>query len=312
MYQCDQTLQGMCQDTWTSPKEIGTLSPTNIYVMYPYHLGEKLHKLCTVLDTVSVENHTFSAKVVTEGRTKLHHLPADVRPWEPHINGNKLQPLGKEEIIAATMMHPASCEESFMKGLTEHTYHLDFKKSIAGEFQSAKTSLKLSDWQKIQQSNKTWRYAQMMAANDELQTAQVYLQISGLVMHAANQDKNQPGPWVWFYTSTEWAPYDDHQELFMSTSVGDYLLALDAPFKLNFDRAGEGSKLDADGGIWAVYAFKYVIEGYKGIVFKQAGISMMQHLTYNGHQNQLRIFCAQMTPHIAQFSTKIAVKQAEE
>ena len=199
-----------------------------------------------------------------------------------------------------------------MKGLTEHTYHLDFKKSIAGEFQSAKTSLKLSDWQKIQQSNKTWRYAQMMAANDELQTAQVYLQISGLVMHAANQDKNQPGPWVWFYTSTEWAPYDDHQELFMSTSVGDYLLALDAPFKLNFDRAGEGSKLDADGGIWAVYAFKYVIEGYKGIVFKQAGISMMQHLTYNGHQNQLRIFSAQMTPHIAQFSTKIAVKQAEE
>ena len=199
-----------------------------------------------------------------------------------------------------------------MKGLTEHTYHLDFQKSIAGEFQSAKTSLKLSDWQKIQQSNKTWRYAQMMAANDELQAAQVYLQISGLVMHAANRDKNQPGPWVWFYTSTEWAPYDDHQNLFMSTSVGDYLLALDAPFKLNFDRAGEGSKLDADGGIWAVYAFKYVIEGYKGIVFKQAGISMMQHLTYNGHQNQLRIFCAQRTPHIAQFSTKIAVKQAEE
>ena len=150
----------------------------------------------------------------------------------------------------------------------------------------------------------------MMAANDELQTAQVYLQISGLVMHAANQDKNQPGPWVWFYTSTEWAPYDDHQNLFMSTSVGDYLLALDAPFKLNFDRAGEGSKLDADGGLWAVYAFKYVIEGYKGIVFKQAGISMMQHLTYNGHQNQLRIFCAQMTPHIAQFSAKIAVKQS--
>ena len=72
----------------------------------------------------------------------------DVRPWELHINGNKLQPLGKEEIIAATMMHPASCEESFMKGLTEHTYHLGFKKSIAGEFQSAKTSLKLSDWQK--------------------------------------------------------------------------------------------------------------------------------------------------------------------
>ena len=155
IYQCDQTLQGMCQDTWTSPKEIGTLSQTNIYVMYPYHLGEKLHKLCTVLDTVSVENHTFSAKVVTEGRTKLHHLPADVRPWEPHINGNKLQPLGKEEIIAATMMHPASCEESFMKGLTEHTYHLDCEKNIAGEFQSAKTSLKSISLAKSESSNPT-------------------------------------------------------------------------------------------------------------------------------------------------------------
>ena len=152
----------------------------------------------------------------------------------------------------------------------------------------------------------------MLAANDELQTAQVYFQISGLVIHAATQGKNQPGPDVWFYTSTEWAQYEGHQELFMSTSVGDYLLALDAPFKLTFTEANTGSKLDADGGLWAVYAFKYVIEGYKGIVFKQAGISMMQHLTYIGHQNQLRICCAQMTPHIAQFSTKIAVKQAEE
>ena len=150
----------------------------------------------------------------------------------------------------------------------------------------------------------------MMAANDELQTAQVYFQISGLVIHAANQDKNQPGPDVWFYTSTEWAQYAGDQELFMSTSVGDYLLALDAPFKLNFDC--EGSKLDADGGLWAVYAFKYGIEGDKGIVLKQAGINMMQHLTSNTHQNQLHIFSAQMTPHIAQFSTKIAVKQAEE
>ena len=152
----------------------------------------------------------------------------------------------------------------------------------------------------------------MMAANDELQTAQVYFQISGLVIHAATQGKNQPGPDVWFWTSTEWAQYEGDQELFMSTRLGDTLLALDAPFKLNFDSASEGSKLDADGGLWAVYAFKYVIEGDKGIVFKQAGINMMQHLTSKTHQNQLHIFSAQMTPHIAQFSTKIAVKQAEE
>ena len=68
IYQCDPTLQGMYQDIWTSPKEIGTLQQTSIYVRYPYHMGEKLQKLCKVLDTVSVENHKFSAKLVTEGR----------------------------------------------------------------------------------------------------------------------------------------------------------------------------------------------------------------------------------------------------
>ena len=152
----------------------------------------------------------------------------------------------------------------------------------------------------------------MLAANDELQTAQVYFQISGLVIDAATQGKNQPGPDVFFYTCNSAAQYDGDQELFMSTSFGDYLLALDAPFKLTYDHASEGSKLDADGGLWAVYAFKYVIEGDKGIVFKQAGINMVQHLTSKTHQNQLHIFSAQMTPHIAQFSTKIAVKQAEK
>ena len=93
IYQCDPTLEGMCQDIWTSIKEIGTLSQTYIYVRYPYHMGEKLQKLCKVLDSISVENHKFSARVVTEGRAKLHHNVADVKPWELHINGHKLQPL---------------------------------------------------------------------------------------------------------------------------------------------------------------------------------------------------------------------------
>ena len=35
IYQCDPTLEGMCQDIWTSIKEIGTLSQTYIYVRYP-------------------------------------------------------------------------------------------------------------------------------------------------------------------------------------------------------------------------------------------------------------------------------------
>ena len=68
IYQCDPTLEGMCQDIWTSIKEIGTLSQTYIYVKYPSHMGEKLQKLCKVLDTISVQNHKFSARVVTEGR----------------------------------------------------------------------------------------------------------------------------------------------------------------------------------------------------------------------------------------------------
>ena len=68
IHQCDQTLQGWCQDIWTSREEIGTVSQTSIYVRYPYYMGEKLQKLCNVLNTISVENHKFSARVVTEGR----------------------------------------------------------------------------------------------------------------------------------------------------------------------------------------------------------------------------------------------------
>ena len=145
IYQCDPTLQGMYQDIWTSPKEIGTLSQTFIYVRYPYHLGVKLHKLCKVLDSISVGNHKFSARVVTEGRAKLHHNVADVKPWELHINGHRLQPLGKEEITAATKMCPAKCEESFMKDMAEYLYHLDFHKSIDGEAQSAAESIRRPD-----------------------------------------------------------------------------------------------------------------------------------------------------------------------
>ena len=164
-------------------------------------MGERLQKLCKVLSTVSVENHKFSAKVVTEGRAKLHHS-------------------------------------------------------------------------------------------------------------AATQGKNQPGPEVFFYSCNDGRLYAGDQELFMHTMVGDTILALDVPFKLTFSEANEGTMLDADGGIWAVYGLKYEIDGDKGIVFKHAGITFVQHLTSKTHQNQLHIFSAQMTPHIAQFSAKIAVKQS--
>ena len=96
----------------------------------------------------------------------------------------------------------------------------------------------------------------------------------------------------------------------MSIKAGDTTLALDAPFKLTFTEGDERTKLDADGGIWAVYGLKYEIDDNKGIECKHAGIIFVQHLTSKTHQNQLHIFSAQMTPHIAQFSAKIAVKQS--
>ena len=113
----------------------------------------------------------------------------------------------------------------------------------------------------------------------------------------------QPGPHVFLYTCTSAAIYAGDQGLFMSTRAGDTILALDAPFKLTFGEATEGANLDADDDIWAVYGFKYEVDDDKGIVFKHAGITMVQHLTCRNHQNQLHIF-------IAQFSAKIAVQQS--
>ena len=83
------------------------------------------------------------------------------------------------------------------------------------------------------------------------------------------------------------------------------------PFKLTFNLEDDNTKMDADGGMWAVYGLKYEIDGDKGISFKHAGVNFVQHLTSNTHQNQLHIFSAQMTPHIAKFSAKIAVIQSE-
>ena len=82
------------------------------------------------------------------------------------------------------------------------------------------------------------------------------------------------------------------------------------PFELTFEPRTELTKLDPDGGIWAVYGLKYEIDGDKGIAIRHAGVNFVQHLTSKTRQNQLHIFSAQMTPHIAQFSAKIAVKQS--
>ena len=311
IYQCDPSLQGLCQDICTCIKEIGTLSKTLIYARYPYHMGERLQKLCKVLNTVTAGDHKFSAHVATaEDMAKLHHSVVDVKPWELHINGQRLAALDKEALTAATRMQPAACEDNFMKLMTQHTYHLAFHKSIAGDYQSALNSVWLPEYQWIQDTTKAWRLAQKLASNDEMQTMQVYFLISGLVIAASSKGMIESGADVFLYTCSQAFYYDDDQQLFMSTNAGDKILALDQPFRLTFSKSSEWFKLDDDGCIWAVYGLKYDVDGDKGIVIKHAGITLVQHLTSKYHQNQLHIFSGQMTPHIAQFSAKIAVKQS--
>ena len=197
-----------------------------------------------------------------------------------------------------------------MKNHQQHTYHLVFQKITVGEDKAAKELIWAPDWQNIQRENQTKLYAQKLASKGEMDLAEAYFIISGLVIASANQGMNQPGPDVFFYSCKSAAVYTGGQELFMSTKCGDTILALDAPFKLSFEEGSCNSQLDAPGGIMVVYGFKYEIAAEKGIEIQKAGITMLQHLTANTHQNQLHIFSAQVAPHIAKFSANIAVQQA--
>ena len=275
--QCDPSLKGMWQDIWTSPREIGTQQQSYIYVRYPYHMGEQLQRLCRALSTVNVETHKFIAKVLTEGRTRLYNTNThEVKPWPVQINGQDLAPLSPEEIAAATKRQPDTCEERFMKNHQQHTYHLEFQKSIVGEDKAAKELIWAPDWQNIQSRNQTKLYAQKLASKGEMDSAEAYFMISGLVIDAASMGMKAPGPHIFFYRCNAETKYcDDAENLFMSTSFGDTILALDAPFKLTFGEATEGSNLDADDGIWAVDGFKYEVDDDTGIVFKHAGITMV-------------------------------------
>ena len=274
-------------------------------------MGEQLQKLCHVLNTISVENHKFSARVVTEGRAKLWNWVADVTPWDVDIGGHSLKPLGKEEITAATKMGRAKCEESFMHDMTEYLYHLEFHKSITAEAQSADKSLMATDWERIQLTNFTFKLSQKLCLHNEWETTQAYFTISGLVIEAANMlALNQHATGVHIFIGTHYVPYCPDQEVFMSTKPGDRILTLDEPFKLGFSHSSDTFQLDADGYIQAVYGLKYDVDGDKGIVIRQAGLTMVQHLSSNDHQNQLLIFSGQMKPRLAQFSAKIAAIQS--
>ena len=309
IHQCDQTLQGLCQDKWTSTKEIGKDKESFIYLRYPYHMGETLQKLCRVLNTISVQNHKFSACVVKEGKAKLHHYDGGVKPWEPSINGHSLQPLGEGGLRVEYKKPPAKCEESFMKGLSG-AFLLNVRKSIDGGAHSAAPGISEQDWCQIQLHNNTWRHAHQLSLNDDMETARVYFIISGLVIDAANNDSDQGSGNVFFYTCTTAADYGHEQEHFMGTRAGDTILALDAPFTLTFDVAPAGSHLDAKGGILAVFGLKYEVDEDKGIVFKQAGIIMKQHVSSNTHRNQLHIFNGQMSSRLAEFMAMMAANDS--
>ena len=309
IHQCDQTLQGWCQDQWTSTKEIGKDKESFIYLRYPYHMGETLQKLCRVLNTISVQNHKFSACVVKEGKAKMHHYDAGVKPWEPHINGNSLQPLGEGGLLVEYKKPPAKCEESFMKGLSGAVLP-NVRKSIDGGANSAAPGISEQDWCQIQLYNNTWRHAHQLSLNDDRATARAYFIISGLVIDAANNDSDEGSGKVFFYTCTTDADYGHQQEHFMGIRAGDTILALDAPFTLTFDVAPAGSHLDAKGGILAVFGLKYEVDEDKGIVFKQAGIIMKQHVSSNTHRNQLHIFNGQMSSRLAEFSAMMAANDS--
>ena len=96
----------------------------------------------------------------------------------------------------------------------------------------------------------------------------------------------------------------------MSTGPGDLILTLDEPFKLGFSCSTKTIKLDDEGYIEAVYGLKYDVDADKGIVIRKAGLTMLQHLSHEDHENQLIIFAGQMEPRLAQFSAKMGAIQA--
>ena len=167
-----------------------------------------------------------------------------------------------------------------------------------------------TDWERIQLTNFTFKLSQKLCLN-EWETTQAYFTISGLVIEAANMlASNQHATGVHIFVGTHYVPYCPDQEVFLSTMPGDTILTLDEPFKLGFSCSTQTIKLDDEGYIEAVYGLKYDVDADKGIVIRKAGLTMLQHLSHEDHENQLIIFAGQMEPRLAQFSAKIAAIQA--
>ena len=114
-------------------------------------------------------SQALSKKVIVEGRAKLHHAWApEIKPWDLCINGQKLQPLEPEEVVAAIEKPTQSFEEKFVEVTKQQRYHLGFKQEIMVEIDSALDCLCVGEWARIQQANKTYGYANLLATNDPM------------------------------------------------------------------------------------------------------------------------------------------------
>ena len=93
-----------------------------------YQFGERLNMMCKAQSTINVENHNLSAKVIFEGRAQLDHgwVP-DIKPWDLYINGQKLEPLDPEDVVAAIGKPAQSFEDKFMDVVQQQTYRLGYK-----------------------------------------------------------------------------------------------------------------------------------------------------------------------------------------
>ena len=238
--------------------------------------------------------------------------------WGLTMNGKPLA--SAEDIVAAIKREPISCQKSFLHSLQEQNLCLGLQKNIENEENAAEVWLWPSEWEKVQNTNRAYIYGDMLSSGNPNDIMNAHFSITGKVLHAAQQETNEPGPEVWFYSCIAATHYPEDQELFRSTRIGDTVLALDEPFKLSLsllclELELEVDKLDApDGdGIMCVYGFKYQLhkeDNTDGIDLLSCGIFMVQYFTTSHHQNQLSICSAKMTPTVVAFGAQVARLQS--
>ena len=237
--------------------------------------------------------------------------------WGLTMNGKPLA--SAEDIVAAIKREPISCQKSFLHSLQEQNLCLGLQKNIENEENAAENWLIGNEWEKVQ-NTVAYIYGDMLSSGNPNDIMNAHFSITGKVLHAAQQETNEPGPEVWFYSCIAATHYPEDQELFRSTRIGDTVLALDEPFKLSLsllclELEREVAELDAPDrdGIMCVYGFKYQLheeDNTDGIDLLSCGIFMVQYFTTSHHQNHLHICSAKMTPTVVAFGAQVARLQS--